>query len=72
MKPFRTEKYNDFTKPVIRKKMEKALAKVESQFGREYSIIIGGKRIRLDKKFHSKPNGWLHRTDRALYIYLGR
>jgi len=53
MKPFRTEKYNDFTKPVIRKKMEKALAKVESQFGREYSIIIGGKRIRLDKKFHS-------------------
>jgi 1-pyrroline-5-carboxylate dehydrogenase len=53
MKPFRTEKYNDFTKPVIREKMEKALAKVESQFGREYSIIIGGKRVRLDKKFHS-------------------
>ncbi|MCK4250799.1 L-glutamate gamma-semialdehyde dehydrogenase [candidate division WOR-3 bacterium] len=53
MKPFRTEKYNDFTKPVIRKKMEKALAYVESQFGREYSIIIGGKRIRLDKKFRS-------------------
>lgn len=53
MKPFRTEKYNDFTKPAIRKKMEKALAQVESQFGREYNIIIGGKRIRLDKKFHS-------------------
>ncbi len=33
--------------------MEKALAQVESQLGKEYSIIIGGKRIRLDKKFHS-------------------
>lgn len=53
MKPFRTEKYNDFTKPAVRKKMEKALAQVESEFGREYSIIIGGERIRLDKKFHS-------------------
>jgi 1-pyrroline-5-carboxylate dehydrogenase len=53
MKKFKTEKYNDFTKPVIRKKMEKALAMVESQFGREYSIIINGQRIKLDKKFHS-------------------
>lgn len=53
MKTFRTEKYNDFTKPEIRKKMEKALNLVQSQFGREYSIIIGGKRVRLDKKFHS-------------------
>jgi 1-pyrroline-5-carboxylate dehydrogenase len=53
MKQFRTEKYNDFTKPAIRKKMEKALVQVESEFGREYSIIIGGERIRLDKKFHS-------------------
>ncbi|MGB3478495.1 MAG: L-glutamate gamma-semialdehyde dehydrogenase [bacterium] len=53
MKMFRTEKYNDFTKPAIRKKMEKALAQVESQLGREYKIIIGGKRIKLDKKFLS-------------------
>jgi 1-pyrroline-5-carboxylate dehydrogenase len=53
MKTFRTEKYNDFTKPAIRKKMEKALAQVESQLGREYKIIIGGKRINLDKKFPS-------------------
>jgi 1-pyrroline-5-carboxylate dehydrogenase len=53
MKTFRTEKYNDFTKPEIRKKMEKALILVQTQFGREYSIITGGKRVRLDKKFHS-------------------
>ncbi len=53
MRPFRNEKLTDFTKPSNRKKMEEALAQVESQFGREYSIIIGGERIRLDKKFHS-------------------
>ncbi|HEC79018.1 MAG TPA: L-glutamate gamma-semialdehyde dehydrogenase [candidate division WOR-3 bacterium] len=53
MKPFRNEKYNDFTKPSIRKKMEKAIKEVEAQFGKEYSIIIGGERIRLDNKFHS-------------------
>lgn len=53
MKTFRTEKYNDFSKPAIRKKMENALARVRSQFGKEYSIIIGGKRIKIDDKFHS-------------------
>jgi 1-pyrroline-5-carboxylate dehydrogenase len=53
MKPFRNEKYTNFTKTANRKKMEKTLAQVESQFGKEYSIIIGGKRVRLDNKFHS-------------------
>lgn len=53
MRPFRNEKLTDFTKSLNRKKMEKALAQVESQFGREYSIIIGSKRIRLEEKFHS-------------------
>jgi 1-pyrroline-5-carboxylate dehydrogenase len=53
MKPFRPEKYTDFTKPANRKIMEKTLAKVESDFGKEYSLIIGGERIRLDNKFHS-------------------
>ncbi len=53
MRPFRNEKLTDFTKSLNRKKMEKNIAQVESQFGREYSIIIGSERIRLDKKFHS-------------------
>jgi 1-pyrroline-5-carboxylate dehydrogenase len=53
MKPFRNEKYNDFTKPETKRKMEKALAQMETEFGKEYSIIIGGERIRLDNKFHS-------------------
>lgn len=53
MKAFKTEKYNDFTKAANRQKMEKAIAQVESKFGKEYSIIIGGERIRLDNKFYS-------------------
>ncbi|MGD8979680.1 MAG: aldehyde dehydrogenase family protein, partial [candidate division WOR-3 bacterium] len=53
MKAFRTEQYTDFTNAANKKKMQKAIAKVESQFGKEYSIIIGGERIRLDSKFHS-------------------
>lgn len=53
LRPFRNEKLVDFTKSLNRKKMEKALDRVESELGREYSIIIGGKRIRLDNKFTS-------------------
>jgi 1-pyrroline-5-carboxylate dehydrogenase len=53
MKPFKPETYTDFTKPANRKIMEKTLAKIESEFGREYSIIIGGERISLENKFHS-------------------
>ena len=53
MKAFKTEQYTDFTKAANRKKMQKAIAQIESQFGKEYSIIIGGERIRLDSKFHS-------------------
>ena len=33
--------------------MERVLKQVAAQFGKEYNIIIGGKRIRLDKKFNS-------------------
>ncbi|MBE0432110.1 L-glutamate gamma-semialdehyde dehydrogenase [candidate division WOR-3 bacterium] len=53
MKPFKPEKYTDFSKPANRKLMEKTLAKVASEFGKEYSIIIGGERVKLAKKFHS-------------------
>ena len=53
MRPFRNEKLTDFTKSENKKKMMRALARVETQFGKEYSIIINGERIRLDNKFHS-------------------
>ncbi len=53
MKPFRNETYNDFSNPAIRRKMEAALTRVESEFGSEYDLIIGGKRIKTDKKLYS-------------------
>ena len=53
MKRFVNEKLTDFTKPANKKKMESALAKVESELGQEYSMIIGGERVRLTDKFHS-------------------
>jgi len=53
MKSFRNEAYTEFTKPENRKRMEKALAQVEAQFGKEYYIIIGGERIKTDNKLNS-------------------
>ncbi len=53
MKSFRNEKYTDFTKSENRKKMEKILAEVEAQFGKEYPLIIGKEKITLDNKLKS-------------------
>jgi len=50
---FKNEPFTDFSKPENRKKMEKALAKVESELGKEYDIIIGGERIKTNEKFYS-------------------
>jgi len=50
---FATEAFTDFTVPANRKKMEKALALVESQLGREYDIIIGAERIKTEQKLYS-------------------
>ncbi len=53
MKPFRVEKYTDFTESKTRKKMEETLANVQSQLGQEYDLVIGGSKIKLNKKFNS-------------------
>lgn len=50
---FKNEPFTDFSKPENRKKMEKALTKVESELGKEYDIIIGGEKIRTEEKFYS-------------------
>jgi len=42
---FTNEPFIDFSKPDSRKKMEEALKKVASEFGREYPMWIGGKKI---------------------------
>src|SRR5579863_1039372 len=50
---FRNEAYTDFSIPANRQRMEKALAKVRGQLGREYDIVITGERIRTEDKLKS-------------------
>lgn len=42
---FRNEPYTDFTLPENRARMEQALAKVRSELGRDYDLMIAGERI---------------------------
>ena len=53
MKPFRNEQLTNFRSPKNRSLMERALKKVERSLGKEYPIIIGGKRIRTRARFKS-------------------
>jgi 1-pyrroline-5-carboxylate dehydrogenase len=53
MKRFRNEPLTDFSRAGKRKAMETALRKVEAELGREYPLIIGGKRKKLPGKFVS-------------------
>ena len=53
MKRFRNEPLTDFSKAKNRKAMEKALGKVEAELGREYPLVIGGKRKKIRGKFVS-------------------
>ena len=57
---FKNEPLTDFSKFANRKAMEKALAKIRSEFGKEYPIVIGGEEIRTTNKLNSynpsRPN----------------
>ncbi|HWP81776.1 MAG TPA: L-glutamate gamma-semialdehyde dehydrogenase [Bacteroidota bacterium] len=73
IKPFKNEPLTDFSKPANRKGMEKALAKVRSEFGKEYPIVIGGEEIRTNDKLNSynpsKPSevvGVFQKADQSL------
>lgn len=50
---FKNELLTDFSRTENRSKMEAALAKVESEFGREYPITIGGVKIKTEQKIRS-------------------
>src|ERR1700685_1305641 len=50
---FRNEAFIDFTKPENRKAMEDALRQVKGMFGREYPLVIGGKKIPTTDKIKS-------------------
>jgi len=51
--PFVNEPFLDFTHPDVKRSMLDALAEVHSELGREYDLVIGGKRIRTVDKSHS-------------------
>jgi 1-pyrroline-5-carboxylate dehydrogenase len=48
--PFSNEPFVDFTQPDNKRRMHEALDEVRNQLGREYDIIIGGKRLKTEKK----------------------
>ena len=50
---FKNEPFTDFTKAENAEAMKAALAKVESELGREYPMVINGEKITLPEKFQS-------------------
>jgi 1-pyrroline-5-carboxylate dehydrogenase len=50
---FQNEPYTDFSIPANRQAMEAALAKVRSEFGREYDLLIAGERLKTPDKLKS-------------------
>ncbi len=51
--PFKNEPLVDFSKEENARKMRAAIEKVRSQLGREYDLVIGGKRIKTSDKIKS-------------------
>ena len=51
--PFVTEPFFDFRNEENARRMRSAIAKVRGQLGREYDLIIGGKRIKTADKITS-------------------
>jgi 1-pyrroline-5-carboxylate dehydrogenase len=51
--PFVTESFFDFSRDDNARRMRSAIAKVRGQLGREYDLIIGGKRIKTADKIRS-------------------
>jgi len=52
--PFRNEAYADFSQPENREGMQRALAAVRRQLGREYQLLIGGERVVVGQTFLSR------------------
>jgi 1-pyrroline-5-carboxylate dehydrogenase len=51
--PFVNEPFVDFTQPENKRRMQAALADVQGKLGREYDIVIGGKRLKTAGKIFS-------------------
>jgi len=53
MKQFKNEAYTDFTRKANADKIKTALAKVRSEFGKEYPLVIGTEKIYTEDKIAS-------------------
>jgi 1-pyrroline-5-carboxylate dehydrogenase len=51
--PFANEPFVDFSQPENKRRMETALANVRAKLGREYDIVIGGRRLKTAGKIFS-------------------
>src|SRR3954449_2392151 len=51
--PFSNEPFVDFSEPENKRRMQAALDEVRAKLGREYDIIIGGRRLRTAGKIFS-------------------
>lgn len=73
---FTNEPWADFKVDANRKKMSEALARVRSQFGREYKLLIGGEWVKSGKTFNSvnpsKPSETVGVHQRATPELAGR
>ena len=52
--PFVNEKFVDFSQGDNRRAMQAALAKVRGELGREYDLVIGGRRVKTAEKIVSR------------------
>lgn len=50
---FRNEPFTNFADPANKEAMQAAIAKVKSELGKEYPLVIGGEKIFTDKKIKS-------------------
>jgi 1-pyrroline-5-carboxylate dehydrogenase len=53
IKEYAPTTYLDFSKPAIRRQQEEAIAKVRKKFGKEYPLIINGKRVKTAEMLDS-------------------
>ncbi len=51
--PFRNEPFRDFADHTVKREMQDALAAVRNELGREYDLVIGGRRFQTSVKIRS-------------------
>ena len=69
MGPFRNEPLTDFSKPENLQAMKAAIEKVRGELGREYPLIIGGKKVMTKDKLKSIKEGDRTLLDNSMILF---